>query len=96
MIKKYFNKSIRNKIYSIVVMMSVITLFMVMIANYASSTLNMVTSFSRLERSHSVSLSDAKVNLYKYFLLNDPSYFKSSFLLTYFRNAPRTSKNQTI
>ena len=75
MIKKYFNKSIRNKIYSIVVMMSVITLFMVMIANYASSTLNMVTSFSRLERSHSVSLSDAKVNLYKYFLLNDPSYF---------------------
>ncbi len=56
--------------------MSFIVFFMVIIANYTSTTLNMVTSFARMERVHSVALSDAKTNLYKYLLLNDPYYLK--------------------
>lgn len=76
MIKKILNKSIRNKIYSIVGVMSFVVFFMVVIANYTSTTLNMVTSFARMERTHSVALSDAKTNLYKYLLLNDSSYLK--------------------
>jgi methyl-accepting chemotaxis protein len=49
---------------------------MVLLANYAASTLTMVTSFSRAERTHSVSLSDAKANLYKYLALNDVAYLQ--------------------
>ncbi|MCB1194385.1 MAG: hypothetical protein KDK90_28390 [Leptospiraceae bacterium] len=76
MIKQFFKKSIQNKIYSIVGIMAFVVLLMVLIANYTSTTLNMVTSFARMERTHSVSLSDAKTNLYKYFLFNDPVYLQ--------------------
>lgn len=75
-IKRFLSKSIKNKIYSIVGLMAFIVLLMVLIANYTSTTLDMVTSFARMERVHSVALSDAKANLYKYLLFNDNFYLQ--------------------
>lgn len=70
-IQHFFKKSIGNKIYSIVGLMSIVILLLVIVATYTSSTLTMVTSFSRMERGHSVTLTESKASLYKYFLLND-------------------------
>ncbi len=73
----FFRKSIGNKIYTIVGSMAIVVLLMVVLASYTSTTLTMVTSFSRLEREHSVALSNAQTNLYKYLVFNDTVYFSS-------------------
>lgn len=72
--KHFFEKSIGNKIYSIVGLMAIVVLFIVLLSLYTSTTLSMVTSFSRMERGHSVALSDAKTNFYKFMVLNDTTF----------------------
>ena len=76
-LKYFLTKSIGNKIYSIVGVMAVVVLIIVITASFTSSTLTMVTTFARMERGHSVALSDAKTNLYKYLLFNDTAYLNS-------------------
>lgn len=75
-LRKFISNSVGNKIYAIIGLMAVVVLLIVLTASYTNSTLTMITSFARMERAHSVSLSDAKTNLYKYLALNDTSYLK--------------------
>ena len=71
---RIFYKSIGNKIYSVVIVMAIVVLLIVLLASYTSSTLTMVTSFARMERKHSVSLSDGKTAFYKYLIFKDTVY----------------------
>jgi methyl-accepting chemotaxis protein len=67
----FFTKSIHNKIYSIVGAMVVVVLIIVLVSSFINRTLIVITTIARLERSHSVALSDAKTNFYKYLVLDD-------------------------
>jgi methyl-accepting chemotaxis protein len=54
--------------------MAIVVLLIVLVSSYTNSTLSMVTSISRMERGHTVALTDAKASLYKYLVLNDTTY----------------------
>lgn len=73
-LKNFALKSIGNKIYSIIIVMAIVVLTIVLVSAYTSSTLSMVTTIARLERNHSVELSNAKSDFYKYLVLKDESY----------------------
>ncbi len=73
-LKDFILKSIGNKIYSIIIVMAIVVLTIVLVSAYTGSTLSMVTTLARLERVHSVELSNAKSDFYKYLVLKEPSY----------------------
>lgn len=72
-IANFFNKTISRKLYTILTIVSLVVFIIVLVANFTSSTLTMVTSFARMERVHSVALSNAKASFYEFLIFNEPS-----------------------
>ncbi|MBN2440912.1 MAG: methyl-accepting chemotaxis protein [Spirochaetales bacterium] len=78
-IKRFFtflSDSLRKKIYAIIVLMSVIVLIMALAFIWLADTLNLITNITSAERRHSVMLSDATTNLYKYIQFGNEEYLK--------------------
>lgn len=70
-LKALFNRSIGRRIFTIILVISGVALLMVAASAWFANTLTMVTTVARFERTHSVSLSSATTNLYKYLQTNN-------------------------
>lgn len=64
-------KSIRDKIFFNNIFIMVILLVIILIAIWISNTLNLTTSIARAERTHSVTLNEASILLYKHIHTSD-------------------------
>jgi CHASE3 domain sensor protein len=71
----FFKQTISHKLYTILAIVSLVVFIIVLVSIFTSSTLTMVTSFARMEREHSVVLSNAKASFYKYLIFNDSEIF---------------------